>query len=230
MSIDRKTFARTIDHTYLKIEGGPGEIKRVCLEAEKYGFASVAIYPSAVPLAVKLLKGTSVQVCVALGFDLGTYTPDQKAFETRDSIAKGATEVDLVMNVAAVKTKNWGLLEEEFGKFREAAGQTTAKIILETYLLTDEEKTKACVIAKKAKLDFVKTSTGFRSGTADKPGGATVHDVKLMADAVLPDVRVKASGGIRTLDDALALLEAGATRLGCSAGVELIAAYDKRFG
>ncbi|MBN1858864.1 deoxyribose-phosphate aldolase [Candidatus Bipolaricaulota bacterium] len=230
MNIDRKAFAGTIDHTYLKIEGGPGEITRICLEAEKYGFASVAIYPTAVPMAANLLRGTSVEICAALGFDLGTYTPDQKAFETRDIIEKGATEVDLVMNVAAAKTKEWGLLEEEFGKFREAAGKTTAKIILETYLLTDEEKIKVCELAKAAKLDFVKTSTGFRKGTAEKPGGATVHDVKLMGETVLPDVRVKAAGGIRTLDDALSLIEVGATRLGCSAGVQLIEAYDKRFG
>ncbi len=230
MNIDRKAFAGTIDHTYLKIEGGPGEIKRICLEAEKFGFASVAVYPSVVPMAAKLLRGTPVQICAALGFDLGTYTPDQKAFETRDIIEKGATEVDLVMNVAAAKMKEWGLLEEEFGKFREAAGKTTAKIILETYLLTDEEKVKVCQLAKAAKLDFVKTSTGFRKGTADKPGGATVHDVKLMGETVLPDVRVKAAGGIRTLDDALGLIEVGATRLGCSAGVQLMEAYDKRFG
>jgi len=229
MTIDRKAFAGTIDHTYLKIEGGPGEIQRICLEAEKYGFASVAIYPSVVPFAAKLLNGTSVEICAALGFDLGTYTPDQKAFETKDIIEKGATEVDLVMNVAAAKSKEWGLLEEEFGKFREAAGQTTAKIILETYLLTDEEKVKACELAMAAKLDFVKTSTGFRKGTPDKPGGARVHDVKLMADTVLPNVRVKAAGGIRTLDDALALIDVGATRLGCSAGVQLMAAYDAKY-
>jgi len=230
MNIDRKTFAGTIDHTYLHIEGGPGEIIRICLEAEKYGFASVAVYPSVVPMAAKLLRGTSVQVCAALGFDLGTYTADQKAFETRDIIEKGATEVDVVMNVAAAKAKEWGALEEEFGKFREAAGKMTAKVILETYLLTDEEKIKVCQLAKAAKLDFVKTSTGFRKGTANKPGGATVHDVKLMADTVLPEVRVKAAGGIRTLDDALALIEVGATRLGCSAGVQLMEAYDKKFG
>ncbi len=230
MTIDRKAFAGTIDHTYLKIEGGPGEITRVCLEAEKHGFASVAVYPTAVPLAAKLLRGTPVQVCAALGFHLGTYTPDQKAFETRDIIEKGATEVDLVMNVAAAKSGDWSLLEEEFGKFREAAGTTTAKIILETYLLTNEEKVKACELAKAAKLDFVKTSTGFRKGTAEKPGGATVPDVKLMADTVLPDVRVKAAGGIRTLDDALGLIEAGATRLGCSAGVQLMSAYDEKHG
>jgi len=230
MKLNRKSFAATIDHTYLKIEGGMGDIVRVCCEAEKHGFASVAVYPSVVPAAARLLRGTPVKVCAALGFDLGTYTPTQKAFETRDIIEKGATEVDLVMNVAAAKSKNWSLLEEEFGKFREAAGKTTAKIILETYLLTDEEKAEVCRIAKAAKLDFVKTSTGFRAGSPGKPGGATVHDVKLMADTVFPELRVKAAGGIRTLDDALALIEAGATRLGCSAGVELVEAYAKRFG
>jgi len=222
MTIDLKTFAKTIDHTYLKIHRSDAEIKRLCLEASKYGFASVAVFPVAVPLAASLLKGTEVAVCAALGFHLGTYPPEIKAFETEDAIAKGATEVDLVMNVAAAKEENWDLLRREFALFRKAAGDKIAKIILETCLLTDKEKIKACELAKEAGLDYVKTSTGYKKG-------ATVPDVKLMYKTVSPELKVKASGGIRTLDDALAMLEAGASRLGTSAGVALIEAYDRQF-
>ena len=223
MTIDRKTFAKTIDHTYLKIHRSDAEIKRICFEAEKHEFASVAIFPVAVPLAASLLKDTGVAVCVALGFHLGTYPPEIKAFETEDAIAKGATEVDLVMNVAAAKAKDWDLLKREFELFREAAGDKIAKIILETCLLTDDEKIKACELAKETGLDFVKTSTGYKKG-------ATIPDVKLMHETVAPQLKVKAAGGIRTLDDALSMIEAGASRLGTSAGVTLIEAYDKQFG
>ena len=223
MTIDRKTFARTIDHTYLKIHRSDAEIKRICFEAEKHEFASVAVFPVAVPLAASLLKDTGVAVCAALGFHLGAYPPEIKAFETEDAIAKGATEVDLVMNVAAAKAKDWDLLKREFELFREAAGDKIAKIILETCLLTDEEKVKACEIAKEVGLDYVKTSTGYKKG-------ATVPDVKLMHETVAPQLKVKASGGIRTLEDALAMIEAGASRLGTSSGVALIAAYDRQFG
>ena len=223
MTIDRKTFAKTIDHTYLKIHRSDAEIKRICFEAEKHEFASVAIFPVAVPLAASLLKDTGVAVCAALGFHLGAYPPEIKAFETEDAIAKGATEVDLVMNVAAAKAKDWDLLKREFELFREAAGDKIAKIILETCLLTDEEKVKACEIAKEVGLDYVKTSTGYKKG-------ATVPDVKLMHETVAPQLKVKAAGGIRTLDDALSMIEAGASRLGTSAGVTLIEAYDKQFG
>lgn len=223
MTIDRKTFAKTIDHTYLKIHRSDAEIKRICFEAEKHEFASVAIFPVAVPLAASLLKDTGVAVCAALGFHLGAYPPEIKAFETEDAIAKGATEVDLVMNVAAAKAKDWDLLKREFELFREAAGDKIAKIILETCLLTDDEKIKACELAKETGLDFVKTSTGYKKG-------ATIPDVKLMHETVAPQLKVKAAGGIRTLDDALSMIEAGASRLGTSAGVTLIEAYDKQFG
>ena len=223
MTIDRKTFAKTIDHTYLKIHRSDAEIKRICFEAEKYGFASVAIFPVAVPLAASLLKDTDVAVCAALGFHLGAYPPEIKAFETEDAIAKGATEVDLVMNVAAAKAKDWNLLKREFELFRKAAGDKIAKIILETCLLTDDEKIKACELAKEIGLDFVKTSTGYKKG-------ATIPDVKLMRETVAPQLKVKAAGGIKTLEDALAMIEAGASRLGTSAGVALIEAYDRQFG
>jgi len=223
MTIDRKTLAKTIDHTYLKIHRSDAEIRRLCLEAEKYGFASVAVFPVAVPVAASLLKGTDVAVCAALGFHLGGYPPELKAFETEDAIAKGATEVDLVMNVAAAKAGDWNLLKNEFELFRKAAGDKIAKIILETCLLTDDEKVKACELAKEAGLNYVKTSTGYKKG-------ATVPDVTLMHKTVAPQLKVKASGGIRTLDDALVMLDAGASRLGTSAGVALMQAFDKKFG
>jgi len=223
MTIDRKSFARTIDHTYLKIDGGYTEIKLRCLEAEKHGFASVAVFPVAVPLVASCLKDSDVVVCAALAFHLGAYPPEIKAFEVRDTIAKGAAEVDMVMNVAAAKSVNWDLLKEEFDRFREAAGDKIAKIILETCLLTDEEKVKVCELAKEAELDFVKTSTGYKEG-------ATVPDVKLMHKTVSPQLKVKASGGIRTLENALAMIKAGASRLGTSAGVTLMERYDKKFG
>jgi deoxyribose-phosphate aldolase len=223
MTMQHGQFAATVDHTYLKIHRSNAEIRRVCMEAEKYAFASVALFPVAVPLAAEMLRGSGVAVCAALGFHLGSYPPELKAHETEDAISKGATEVDLVMNVAAAKANRWDLLELEFTLFRKAAGDCIAKIILETCLLTDEEKTRACEIAKEAGLDFVKTSTGYKNG-------ATVPDVELMHRAVAPDLKVKASGGIRTLDDALAMLDAGASRLGTSAGVSLMKAFDERFG
>ena len=223
MTMQRGDFASTIDHTYLKIHRNDAEVKRLCFEAEKHGFASVAVFPIAVPLAASMLRGTSVAVCAALGFHLGAYPPELKAFETEDAIRNGATEVDLVMNVAAAKAEEWDLLRKEFELFRQSAGSCIAKIILETCLLTDQEEIRVCEIAKEAGLDYVKTATGYKEG-------ATVSDVKLMYDTVAPDVKVKASGGIQTLDDALAMLDAGASRLGTSAGVSLMRAYDERFG
>jgi deoxyribose-phosphate aldolase len=223
MTMERNDFAATIDHTYLKIDRSDAEVRRVCFEAEKHAFASVAVFPVAVPLVASLLKGTGVGVCAALGFHLGSYPPELKAFETDDAIANGATEVDLVMNVAAAKSGDWELLHKEFELFRQAAGDCIAKIILETCHLTDAEKVKACEIAKDVGLDFVKTSTGYKQG-------ATVSDVRLMHRTVAPCLKVKASGGIRTLDDALAMLDAGASRLGASSGVRLMKAFDERFG
>lgn len=222
MTMQTGDFALTIDHTYLKIHRSDAEVKRVCYEAAMHRFASVAIFPIAVPLAASILRGTSIAVCAALGFHLGTYPPELKAFETEDAIKKGATEVDLVMNVGAAKAGRWDLLHEEFRLFRKAAGEAIAKIILETCFLTDEEKRRTCAIAVEAGLDYVKTSTGYREG-------ATVHDVALMHKAVAPDLKVKAAGGIRTLDDALAMIDAGASRLGTSAGVALVGAFKKRF-
>ena len=223
MTMQRGDFASTIDHTYLKIHRSDAEVRRLCFEAERNGFASVALFPVAVPLAASMLSGTGVGVCAALGFHLGAYPPELKAFETEDAIRNGATEVDLVMNVAAAKAEDWDLLRKEFELFRQAAGSCVAKIILETCLLTDQEKIRACEIAKEVGLDYVKTSTGYKEG-------ATVPDVKLMHRTVAPQLKVKASGGIRSLDDALAMLDAGASRLGTSAGVSLMRAFDERFG
>ena len=218
-------FARMIDHTYLKIDGGPVEVTRVCLEAEKHGFAAVAVFPTAVPLAAQLLKGTNVKVCAALAFPLGSYPPEIKAAEASDAIVKGATELDMVVNIGAVKAGNWSLVEEELTRFREATRGYIAKLILECCYLTSEEKRKLCILAKDIGLDFVKTSTGFVKG-----GGATVEDVKLMHEVVGSHLGVKAAGGIRTLDQALAMIKAGATRLGTSSGVQLFKEFEARYG
>ena len=223
MTMQCQDFASAIDHTYLRIHRSDAEVRRYCFEAEKHAFASVAVFPIAVPLVSSMLKGTGVGVCAALGFHLGAYPPELKAFETEDAISKGATEIDLVMNVAAAKAAQWDLLRKEFELFRKAAGDCVAKIILETCLLSDEEKTHVCEMAKEVGLDYVKTSTGYKQG-------ATVADVELMHSIVAPDLQVKASGGIRTLDDALAMLDAGASRLGTSSGVALVEAFAERFG
>lgn len=218
-------FARMIDHTYLKIDGGPAEVVRVCLEAEKYGFAAVAVFPTAVSLAVHILKGTDVKVCAALAFPLGIYPAEIKIAEALDAIAKGAEELDMVVNVGAVKAGNWSLVEDELVKFREATRGFIAKLILECFYLTTEEKKKLCALAKEVGLDFVKTSTGFIKG-----GGATVEDVKLMRETVGPHLGVKAAGGIRSLEQALSMIKAGATRLGTSSGVQLFKEFEALYG
>lgn len=216
VKITRQQLAGSIDHTLLKIDSTYGDIRRICLEAEKYHFAAVAINPVNVSLAAECLKGTGVKVCVALGFYLGGYPPEVKEFEARDAVKKGADELDMLMNVGALKSGNYGVIEEEVkGLVRAAEGRTT-KLILETCLLTDEEVVKACQIAKACGADFVKTSTGFK-----KPG-ATVRHVKMMREAVGAKMGVKAAGGIGSTKDALALIEAGANRLGASAGIAIL--------
>jgi len=216
MKITKQQLAGTIDHTMLKIEATYVDIEKLCLEAEKYHFAAVAIHPVNIPLAAKMLKGTGVKVCAALAFHLGTYPPEIKEFECRDAVDKGADELDMVMNVGALKGGKYDIVRKEVeGLVRAAEGRIT-KLILETCLLTDEEKVRACEIAKEGGADFVKTSTGFQKL------GATVHDVKLMREAVGPDMGVKAAGGIRNTEVALALIEVGANRLGASAGIAIV--------
>jgi deoxyribose-phosphate aldolase len=206
-----------IDHTALKPETTKAQIETLCAEAKEYKFASVCVNPTWVETAAALLKGTDVKVCTVIGFPLGATTVDTKAFETKDAIAKGATEVDMVINIGALKDKNDELVERDIRAVVEAAkGKALTKVIIESCLLTDEEKVRACELSVKAGADFVKTSTGFSTG------GATVEDIALMRKTVGPDVGVKASGGVRDRAGALAMVEAGATRIGASAGISIV--------
>ena len=216
-----KQLAGMIDHTFLKPFGTAENIEKLCDEARKYEFAMVAINPAEVETCVKLLEGSPVRVGAAIGFPLGQTTTECKAFETRDAIAKGATEIDTVINVRALQKGSLDIVKkeiEEMVAICRPAG-VICKVILETCYLSDAEKETVCRIAKEAGVDFVKTSTGF--GTA----GATVEDVALMRRVVGPEIGVKAAGGIRDLDTALAMIKAGATRIGTSSGVTIVEAY-----
>ena len=205
-----------IDHTLLKPDASQEQIETLIEEAKKYDFASVCVNPTWVSFAAQALKGTDVKVCTVIGFPLGANTPELKAFETSDAIRNGVNEIDMVINIGALKSQNFDLVEKDIRAVVEAAKGTLVKVIIETCLLTDDEKVKACQIAQKAGADFVKTSTGFSTG------GATVADVALMRKTVGPDMGVKASGGARSYEDALAFIEAGATRIGASSGVAIM--------
>ena len=205
-----------IDHTLLKPDASQEQIETLIEEAKKYDFASVCVNPTWVNFAAQALKATDVKVCTVIGFPLGANTPELKAFETSDAIQNGANEVDMVINIGALKSRNFDLVERDIRAVVEAAKGTLVKVIIETCLLTDDEKVKACQIAQKAGADFVKTSTGFSTG------GATVADVALMRKTVGPDMGVKASGGARSYEDALAFIKAGATRIGASSGVAIM--------
>lgn len=211
-------LANMIDHTLLKPDATPEQIAQLCFEARKYGFASVCINPAWVKLSVQLLEGSPVKVCTVIGFPLGASAPEVKAFECQNAIEHGATEIDMVLNIGALKARDLNLVARDIRDVVAAAHSRRAivKVIIEAALLTDEEKTIACLLAKEAGADFVKTSTGFASG------GATVHDVALMRRAVGPDMGVKAAGGVRTYADAESMIKAGATRIGASAGVKII--------
>lgn len=218
LSLTREELASYIDHTLLKPEASREQIRAVCEEAKQYHFASVCVNPCWVPLIAEELKGSGVSVCCVIGFPLGASLSSVKAFEAREAVAAGAQEIDMVVNIGAVKSGGWELVREDIAAVNAAKGTAKLKVIIETCLLTDEEKVRVCQIAKEAGADFVKTSTGFSTG------GATVHDVELMRKTVGPEMGVKASGGVRTLADALAMIEAGASRLGASAGVKIIEA------
>lgn len=205
-----------IDHTLLKADASQEQIETLIEEAKKYDFASVCVNPTWVNFAAQALKATYVKVCTVIGFPLGANTPELKAFETSDAIQNGANEIDMVINIGALKSRNFDLVERDIRAVVEAAKGTLVKVIIETCLLTDDEKVKACQIAQKAGADFVKTSTGFSTG------GATVEDVALMRKTVGPDMGVKASGGARSYEDALAFIKAGATRIGASSGVAIM--------
>ncbi len=215
-----ESLARMIDHTLLKPDATADMIAQLCFEARKYHFASVCVNPSNVKLCTELLKDTDVKVCTVIGFPLGATSTEVKVFETHDALEKGATEIDMVINIGALKAGDHDFVAKDIHAVVAAAHGADAlvKVIIETSLLTDEEKIVACLLAKEAGADFVKTSTGFSGG------GATVHDVTLMRKAVGPDLGVKAAGGIRTHEDAEQLVAAGATRLGASAGIKIIQA------
>jgi len=207
-----------IDHTLLKPEATQADVDRICDEAVEFQFASVMINPSWVKHAAQRLKGSGVAVGTVVGFPLGAHTPEVKAMEARQALRDGATEVDMVINIGALKSGDYDLVQKDIARVADAARETGAltKVILETALLTDEEKVIAARLARAAKADFVKTSTGFSSA------GATVFDVALMREAVGPDMGVKASGGIRTQEDMEDMIAAGATRIGASAGVSIM--------
>lgn len=218
--MDKKTIAAMIDHTLLKPEATPEQIKKLCAEAAAYHFASVCVNPVYIPLAAKLLQGTGVKVCCVVGFPLGAITPEQKAAEAASCAAMGAEELDMVIHVGAAKAGDWVLVQRDIEGVVKAAAGRTVKVILETCLLTDEEKRKACLAAKAAGAHFVKTSTGFSTG------GATAADIALMRKTVGPEMGVKASGGIRDYAAAMAMIEAGANRIGASAGIAIVAAAE----
>lgn len=205
-----------IDHTLLKPDATRQDIEKICTEAREHGFASVCINPTWVALAYKMLRGYESRVCTVIGFPLGATFPQVKALETKEAIAAGADEIDMVINVGALKSGDYELVERDIRAVTRAAGNHLVKVILETCLLTDEEKVQGSAIAKKAGANFVKTSTGFSSG------GATVKDVALMRKVVGSGMGVKASGGVRTYEEACKMVEAGATRIGASASVAIV--------
>ena len=211
-------LARMIDHTLLKPDATQKEIEKLCAEAKQYAFASVCINPSYVKLCAKLLRDTNIKVCTVIGFPLGATSSAVKAFETDNAIKDGAHEVDMVINVGMLKSGEHKYVEEDILSVVNSAHSSgvLTKVIIETGLLTDEEKVEACLLAKKAGADFVKTSTGFSKG------GATIGDIALMRKVVGPELGVKASGGVRSREDALALIASGANRIGASASVKIV--------
>ncbi|MRR29617.1 deoxyribose-phosphate aldolase [bacterium] len=214
------SLAGMIDHTLLKPDATPDKIAQLCFEARKYHFASVCVNPTHVKLCADLLRDSDVKVCTVIGFPLGATSAEVKAFEARNALDNGATEIDMVINIGALKAGESETVAKDIRGVVETvhAAGALVKVIIETALLTDEEKVIACLLAKEAGADFVKTSTGFSGG------GATVHDIALMRKTVGPTVGVKASGGVHSREDAEALVAAGATRIGASAGVKIIQA------
>ena len=210
------SYNKLIDHTLLKQDATPEQIVKLCDEAKEYNFMSVCVNPAYVPLAASCLKGSDVKVCTVIGFPLGMNLTKTKIQEAELCIAQGAEEIDMVINVGRLKAGHDDYVKEEIKLLKEVAGKLVLKVIIETCLLTDEEKVRVCRLAKEAGADFVKTSTGFSTG------GATPHDVKLMRETVGPEMGVKASGGVRTHEDLLAMVEAGASRIGTSNGTKII--------
>ena len=214
----KNALAKYIDHTLLKPDATEAQIEKLCAEAREYGFASVCVNSCYASLAARLLAGSDVAVCCVVGFPLGAATTAAKAFEAADAAQNGATEIDMVINVGAAKDGRWDDVEADIAGVAAAIeGKALLKVIIETCLLTDAEKIEACRAAVRAGADFVKTSTGFSKA------GATAADVALMRKTVGPEIGVKAAGGIRTCADAMAMIEAGASRIGASAGIAILA-------
>ena len=209
-------YNKMIDQTVLKADTPLETVKKICDEAMEYGFASVCINPCHVAYCADYLKDSDVNVCTVIGFPLGANTSAVKAFETKDAIANGADEIDMVMNIGALKDKNYDLVRDDVKAVVEAANGTLVKVILETCLLTEDEIKKACELCVEAKADYVKTSTGFSTR------GATIEDVRIMKEAVHGKAKVKAAGGVRTPEDMVKIVAAGADRIGTSAGCSLV--------
>ena len=205
-----------IDHTLLKANATPEQITKLCEEAKQYDFASVCVNTCYVPLCAELLKDSDVKVCCVVGFPLGAMSSEAKAFETRWAVENGADEVDMVINVGMAKAGEWEYVADDIGAVVDASGKAAVKVIIEACLLDDDEKVKVCQICNKAGADYVKTSTGFSTG------GATVADVALMRETVGSEMGVKAAGGIHSYEEAAALIEAGASRIGASAGIAIV--------
>lgn len=219
--MNKKELAGMMDHTLLKAFATTKDIERVAKEAIDIGAASVCVNPVHVKQVSEILKGTGVKTCTVIGFPLGANTSEVKAFETQNAIENGAEEVDMVINIGALKEKNIDAIYEDIKAVVDAAKGTLVKVIIETCYLTDEEKISACTAAEKAGADFVKTSTGFGSG------GATAHDVELMKKTIPTSMKVKASGGMRKWEDVKPILEAGADRLGVSASIDILAGFEQ---
>ncbi|GAA0353137.1 deoxyribose-phosphate aldolase [Alkalibacterium iburiense] len=212
-----ESIEKYIDHTLLKPEATDLQIQQICIEAREHHFKAVCINPSWVKYASDILSQTDVAICTVIGFPLGANASKVKAYEAKQAVADGADEVDMVINIGAVKSEDYSLVYQDIKAVVDAVkGEALVKVIIETSLLSDNEKARACEAAKRAGADFVKTSTGFSTG------GATIEDVKLMRRTVGPKMGVKASGGVRTIEDAKAMIEAGATRIGTSNGVALV--------
>lgn len=212
---------RYIDHTLLKPEATTKQIETLCEEAKQYHFASVCVNPCHIALCKKLLAGSDVKVCTVIGFPLGANTSEVKAFETKDAIAKGAEEVDMVINIGALKDKNYDLVRRDIEAVVKAADHTLVKVIFETCLLDEDEIRIVCQLCKDAKADYVKTSTGFNKA------GANTEVVALMAKAASPECKVKAAGGVRNYEDAIRMIQSGASRIGTSAGIAIVTGQKK---
>lgn len=220
--LKKDELAKMIDHTNVKADATENQIEKLCQEAIEYGFDCAVVTPSNVTLAYKILKNSPVKVCSVIGFPAGINTAPTKAFETREVITNGAEEVDMVMNIGALKSKREDKLLEDIKSVVEAASPQIVKVILETAYLSDDEKIRACIISEKAGADYVKTSTAY-GGLS----GATIDDVKLMRNNISPTMKVKAAGGIRDLETAQAMINAGADKLGTSTGVQILKEMEK---